>query len=203
MEMRLCPNNHYYDKSIHANCPHCGENADNIGKTVPSDAYNSGIGKTVPVFQEPAPAQAAGTGWRSNAAWSGTVADDGRTRANINNELGLDPVVGWLVCIEGKEKGRDYRIHADNNFIGRDSAMDIAILNDNAISRSNHAIISYDTRDKAYYFAQGGGRGIVRVNDKATLSTVQLAAYDRIEIGDTKLVFVPLCGEDFDWLEKK
>jgi len=201
MDMKLCPNNHYYDRSVHDSCPYCGSSAGGASKTVPSEAYNAGIGKTMPVSQETPPVS-VGSGWRADTAGSAAAVDEGRTQAATKNESGLDPVVGWLVCTEGQEKGRDYRIHAENNFIGRDAAMDIAILNDNSISRSNHAIISYDVRDKAYYFAQGSGRAIVRVNGKATLSTVQLAAYDRIEIGDTKLVFVPLCGEDFDWLEK-
>lgn len=206
MEMRLCSNNHYYDQSVYASCPYCAANAGGVGKTVASNAYNAGVGKTMPVMPEnnaaPQPVP-AGAGWRPDGEWSNARIDDDRTRAGIKNEIGSDPVVGWLVCVEGKEKGRDFRIHADNNFIGRDPSMDIVIRNDDSISRNNHAIISYDARDKAYYFAQGGGRGIVRVNGKATLSTTQLSAYDRLEIGETKLVFVPLCGEDFAWLEKK
>lgn len=31
----------------------------------------------------------------------------------------FDPVVGWLVCIKGATKGTDYRIHSQNNYIGR------------------------------------------------------------------------------------
>ena len=185
MDMRLCSNNHYYDQSVHKACPYCKQ----AGGAVPG----AGVGKTMPVT----PTAASG---HTEAAWGAPPADDGRTRAIVQKEIGLDPVVGWLVCIEGAEKGRDYRIHSDNNFIGRADNMDINIRSDDTISRVNHAIISYDSRDKAYYFAQGNGRGIVRVNGKAVLSTVQLAAYDKIEIGATKLIFMPLCGEGFDWL---
>ena len=126
--------------------------------------------------------------------------DSERTVAVLKKEIGIDPVVGWLVCIEGKEKGRDYRIHSDNNFIGRSERMDVCIRGDDTISRDNHAIISFDVRDKIYYFSPGEGRSIVRVNGKAIFSTIELKAYDTIEIGNTKLMFVPLCGEGFCWM---
>jgi hypothetical protein len=32
--------------------------------------------------------------------------------------------------------------------------------------------------------------------------TSELKAYDRIELGTTMLVFVPLCGESFDWRDE-
>ena len=222
MDMRLCPSNHYYDKSIHCVCPHC-VGVEDIGKTVAgaeavaeaeADAYQASLGRTAPVgVARTAPLGAARTaplgavsarqniaGRRADGGRDAAPVYGGQTKAMIQYEIGLDPVVGWLVCVEGKSKGRDYRIHAENNFIGRDPSMDIAISGDEAVSRQNHAIISYDTREKAYYFAQGTGRSIVRVNGKAMLSTVRLEAYDRLEIGDTKLVFVPLLGEGFDWL---
>ena len=231
MEMRLCPNNHYFDKTLHGACPHCVGGA-YIGETVADvDANQAGIGKTVPVGavagrqygagmradMEPngagrraavepngagmrAAVEPNGAGMRADAAIDAAAMDGEQTRAIAQYEIGLEPVVGWLVCVEGKNKGRDYRIHAENNFIGRDLGMDIAISDDEAVSRHNHAIVSYDTRDNAYYFAQGTGRSIVRVNGKAMLSTAQLAANDQIEIGGTKLVFVPLRGEGFDWL---
>ena len=110
-------------------------------------------------------------------------------------------MVGWLVCIEGPAKGQDFRIHADNNYIGRAPYMDIAVTGDDTISRENHAILAYDTREKLYYFAPGSGRGIVRLNGKAVLMMTELHAYDKIEIGRSILIFVPLCGDQFSWEE--
>jgi len=191
MEMRLCPNNHYYDQSAHSECPYCSKSGGNVGLTMPAVPVGD-VGKTAPVGVT-APVWGTGGGAPS--------ADNERTQAAIKEKIGLDPVVGWLVCLEGKDKGRDYRMHADNNFIGRAENMDIVIRNDDTVSRTNHAIISYDARDRAYYFAQGSGRGIVRVNGRAVLSTAELKAHDTIEIGNTKLMFVPLCGEVFNWVD--
>ena len=47
-------------------------------------------------------------------------AGEGRTVGLIRKRTGLDPVVGWLVCIAGPDKGRDYRIHSERNFLGRE-----------------------------------------------------------------------------------
>ena len=115
----------------------------------------------------------------------------------------FDPVVGWLVCIEGATKGTDYRIHSQNNYIGRSAKMDISIPEDSHISAENSAIIAYDNEDRVFYFGPGSGRNIVRVNGKPALSVEKIEAYDVLTIGTTKLLFVPLCGDRFDWNEKK
>lgn len=115
----------------------------------------------------------------------------------------FDPVVGWLVCIDGATKGTDYRIHSQNNYIGRSARMDISIPGDPHISAENSAIIAYDNEDRTFYFGPGSGRNIVRVNGKPALSVEKIEAYDVLTVGTTKLLFVPLCGDRFDWNEKK
>ena len=191
MEMKRCPNGHFYDQSKYPECPYCSGASANANVTVP---LNAGVGPTMPV------APSAGrTAPIAGDSASGGPADSERTVALIRHRIGIDPVVGWLVCVEGPEKGRDYRIHSDNNFIGRSEKMDICIRGDDTISRENHAVVSYDMRDKIFYFSPGDGRSIVRLNDKALFMTSEIHTYDRIEVGNTKLVFLPLCGEEFDW----
>jgi hypothetical protein len=169
MTMVLCVNHHYYDKDVNIDCPFCSAGG-NVGLTVPGE---------IPAAPKPK---------------SGDV-----TVVDLQEKIGADPVVGWLVCLEGAEKGTDYRIHSENNQIGRADHMDIVIREDNAVSRERHAVITYDMRDNRYYFAPGGGRGVVRLNGRAVLNTAELSAYDRIEIGNTKLLFIPLCGDRFKW----
>lgn len=196
MNMKQCAQGgHYYDASVHSDCPYC--NAAPAGSTMAMDrtmAITGGgpmpdVGKTMPLAPPTAPVRNAGP----------VGGDDGRTVAIIKEDLGVDPVVGWLVNLDGKEKGRDYRIHTDNNYIGRGEKMDICIRGDDTISREHHATISFDSRDKVYYFTPGDGRSIVRLNDKGVFSTVEIKAYDTLEIGKTKLVFIPLCGDKFEW----
>lgn len=122
-----------------------------------------------------------------------------KTVALMKKDTGLDPVVGWLVCIEGADKGRDYRIHAERNFIGRSEKMDICIRGDETISRDAHAIVSYDLRKNTFRLYQGDSKGIIYVNDEEVVTAVVLQPQDIIEMGKTKLLFIPLCGEKFKW----
>lgn len=195
MEMRKCENGHYYDASVTPTCPYCSS-ADS-GKTMPLADTDSG--KTMPLSGE----AAGGATLPLDYGVGSHDADDGRTVALIKKDLGIDPVVGWLVCVSGEEKGKDYRIHADNNFIGRSDRMDICIRGDETISRENHAIISYDMVDKIFFFSPGDGRSIVRYNGKALFQTTELKAHDRIIIGKTELIFVPFCTEEFTWTEEE
>lgn len=223
MEIVRCKNGHSYDPSVTPQCPECARME---GKTVPlaTEAQErefaptgatqaEPIGKTMPVHtfgdvkmgkpvEATVPVDNQGH-WADQRNYM--QAENGEPtmpyEMNMGTYDGMTPVVGWLVCISGPSKGRDYRIHEDNNYIGRAAHMDICINGDNTISRENHAILAYDTREKLYYFAPGSGRGIVRLNGRAVLMMTELKAYDRIEIGKSILMFVPLCGEQFSWEE--
>lgn len=39
--------------------------------------------------------------------------------------------------------------------------------------------------------------------DEAVLTTQELSAYDVIEIGKSKFIFINLCGIHFDWVNKE
>ena len=102
------------------------------------------------------------------------------------------PVVGWLVCIEGSAKGRDYKIHSQYNYIGRAQHMDICISGDPCISAERAAVIAYDPKKKIFSFAPGNSLNLVYLNDDMLMNPVILKSHDVLTIGDTKLLFVPL-----------
>ncbi len=179
----------FYNAAQMESCPYCSDNGADVGNTTPIMSGAQDIGATAPVDYERTVA----------ASMMMDASDDGRTVPVMRKMMGIDPVVGWLVAVNGPEKGRDYKIHSDNNYIGRSENMDICIHGDDTISRENHAFITFDCRDRVFYITPGEGRSLVRVNGKALLTPSQLGAYDNIEIGTTVLVFVPLCGQQFDW----
>lgn len=113
----------------------------------------------------------------------------------------FSPAAGWLACIEGPARGTDYRVRCGYNYIGRSEHMDICIRGDNQISRERHAQIAYDNRENVFFFGPADGKSIVRVNDKMIMGPTQIQAYDILSVGSTKLLFVPLCGERFNWNE--
>lgn len=113
----------------------------------------------------------------------------------------MDPVTGWLVCIEGPSKGRDYRIRTEKNFLGRSETMDIQILGDNHIAKKNHAVLVYDPKKRKTLVLPGDSQGLVYVNDEAAYIPMELSPYDVLEMGKSKFLFVPLCGENFEWTD--
>jgi hypothetical protein len=193
--MKRCTNGHYYDEIKHSLCPHCGVNIDlNLGVTMPKRPTSGGgsdgnaeLGKTVAKIPE---------GLRKNPV---SPPNDGKTVAVFRKQMGMDPVVGWLVCIEGPDKGKDYRIRSERNFIGRSDKMDICIVSDEAISRENHAIVSYSPKKRQFRVYSGESRGLVYLNDEEVITADELKSYDVIELGKTKLMFIPFCGEQFEW----
>lgn len=115
----------------------------------------------------------------------------------------IEPVCGWLICVEGARVGKDYQIRSGKNFVGRADEMDIQILGDNGISRKNHTIIVYDPKKRSTVLLPGDASGIAYLNDEAVYVPTPLAPYDMIELGKSKFLFVPFCGEHFEWEEAK
>lgn len=109
------------------------------------------------------------------------------------------PVCGWIVCVVGPGKGKDYKVMDGKNFVGRADDMDIQILGDNKISRRNHAVIVFDAKKRETMILPGDSNGIVYVNDEAVYVPQHLNNYDVIEMGESKFLFVSFCGEHFMW----
>lgn len=223
MAMIKCSKGHIYDSS-RGQCPICGNGGNSfvmddipatapvsqwsgteveIGETLPGEGFApTPIGDTLPVTNpgfttgdlgpRPTPAK--------EPSFTPTVDDYDPTEPEpINGVAGFDPVVGWLICVKGPNRGKDYRLHSGTNFIGRSSEMDVCIEHDQTVSRRNAASISYDDRSKSFFIAKGDVRNIIYLNGKPVRSDADIVAYDRLEIGATELVFLPLCGEAFTW----
>ena len=110
-----------------------------------------------------------------------------------------EPVCGWLVCVAGPRKGKDYKVREGKNFIGRADDMDIQILGDNQISRRNHAVIVYDKKKNETVLLPGDSNGIAFHNGEASYIPTPISDYDVIEMGISKFLFVSFCGEHFTW----
>lgn len=202
MKMVQCDKGHFYDKERSATCPYCNTNNNQLDRTVAmfenkdEDSFtmpiNEDIGKTVAILPGQNP-----------YSFSGEDEDVGKTVALFKKkkDFKIDPVVGWLVTITGEKKGKDYKIYSDNNFIGRDPSMDICIEGDETISREKHAILSFDSRSGQFFISPSEGRAIIRVNDMPIYMTTALNDFDKLEIGETMLIFRSLCGKEFMWNE--
>ncbi|MTI62196.1 MAG: FHA domain-containing protein [Firmicutes bacterium] len=175
MKMERCKAGHLYDPKKYNSCPYCEEDVLEGNK-------KSNVNR------------------KRSTTVSNTNENGVKTLAYWDNQDGVNPVVGWLVCIEGAEQGKDYKIISEKNFIGRSEEMHIHIAEDNAISRRNHAVISYNPKQRNFVLIPGQDTtGIIYVNEEPIYSPTELETYDVIEMGNSKFIFIPLCGQHFEW----
>lgn len=196
--MKRCDDGHYFDSARHTACPFCGPDISEMGETyaqVPPRPGDSGVEfepssselvlpTPPPISQNPPDVPSASHG-ETVAYWG---------------QREFDPIVGWLVCIEGANKGTDYRIRRGNNTIGRDPSMNI-VLDDPSISRHRQAVLAFDKRTNAFMIKEGEARGLVYRNGNPISGSEPLLSWDKLEFGDSesKYLFVPLVGEHFQW----
>jgi hypothetical protein len=133
----------------------------------------------------------------------GTTIMHGRTggtaeRGKIDS---YDRVTGWLVVVSGPGKGKARPIFEGKNSVGRDSEQRIPLdFNDSEISRGEHFFITYERKRREFLINDGVKANLVYLKGEVVLGGAKkLSAGDEIEVGQTKLRFVPLCGPDFSW----
>jgi hypothetical protein len=195
--MTRCPEGHFYDPAKHATCPWCA---------LPTDS-GAPENKTRPI-QSPPPLPGASPAAPPAPAASAPAAaahPNATVRVGASAKTGLkhEPVVGWLVCLKGPDRGRDYRLRPEKNFIGRAPNMDIAIEGDNMISRERHAIVIFDPKKKSFWALPGDASGLVYLNGEMVNAPTAMKADDVLELGQTKLVLIPFCGERYGWTDSE
>lgn len=222
-----CPNNHFYNADEYSSCPYCeGNQSYSTGSygenTVPID-YSSAfpdvtdspknepapgfipetdsIPRTDPVKIDPAPRKIEDFDKTVGVAvWS----DEKEEKTeNSRTNVRIEPVVGWLVCRKGPEFGKSYTLKAGRNFIGRSDENDVVIRGDKGISRKEHGIVVYDPKARRFHVQPGSSSELFYVNDNVILQVMELNDRDVISLGETEMIFVALCGDDFSWNDLK
>ena len=191
-----CPNGHYYDSAKHSVCPICSGSQQMPETSVPDGMQSGGYAEMQETMAPGMDIPASGAPV-SDAPYTPfgvpTVGPEG-----LGEDGSREPVVGWLVCIEGPQYGADFRIHSGYNYIGRDIG-DIQLHNDNRISRQKHSMIAFDNDSLLYFFGPMEGRSLVSVNGAPVLNAQQIHSYDVLGIGSSKFLFMGLCGDKFQW----
>lgn len=129
--------------------------------------------------------------------------DDCKTVSLYQAKTGIEPVAGWLVCIEGPSFGASYTLKTGRNFIGRGSDMDVVLAQDNSVSRQKHAILLYEPKKREFIAQPGDSRELFYLNEDVVLGPERLKAQDILTIGNSRLMFFPCCGENFSWDDYK
>jgi len=137
---------------------------------------------------------------------------EAKTRINIGQHLKptetppdtsdamSDPVIGWLVIIQGAGRGNALQLGYGQNSVGRNPSERVCLnFGDNEISREQHCIITYDPRGRKYYISNGNGTNLAYLNDAPVLAPTEIKGTEKITLGQTECRFIPLCGDNFDW----
>jgi hypothetical protein len=207
--MQRCSRGHFYDASTHRRCPSCGIPGLDVAPTREAAAAPGAPPPPVtapfplPRGAEPVTGSMDVPELPALAERTRVAGREERTRVHRDSRpvVAADPVVGWLVAIDGALRGRDYRIRAEGNSIGSEAGNRIVVDDGTGtIARQRHAVVFYDPRDAGgpFHIVPGDGP-LTRVNERAVYQVTRLHAYDVVAIGATRLLFVPLCGERFEW----
>lgn len=213
MAVVRCPKGHFYDDQRFSHCPHCGVFSEPAGgaggesvKASPSVEKKKGIfgwldrEKTV-AFSSEKEAEASSLGDEHTVALknvSDNDEDDQKTIGFFSGAKGNDFVTGWLVCVEGKEKGRDYRLHHGFNRVGRNFTMDVQVMEDPEISEETHCSIVYDDKTNRFSLIPSNG-AITYYKGRMISGPETLQSGDELCIGKSRFVFIPFCGEGRLW----
>ncbi len=128
--------------------------------------------------------------------------DPNATVAMTESDMDYLPRVharAFVVCVDGPMTGASFVFQENRAVVGRQKNYEIALFRDNSVSRSPHAIISYDKDSLRYTVAQGDPEKKVSVNGIFINAEQELKLYDIIGIGQTRMLFIPVCSEKFAW----
>lgn len=176
MNLGKCRKGHFYDMDIYEQCPYCvieqnNGYEDDRTTGMPAEMPDLTRGHDFPCQED----------------------KDGGT------EQAFSPVVGWLVCVHGNERGRDYRIHEGWNFAGRSHTEDISIQ-DRYVSRRKHFSIVYEERKNQFMIVPG--EGTITYLDGKLLTRAQMLTEDMtIYAGKSELMFRRFCRGEMKWCD--
>lgn len=160
---KFCNNGHQMDDSW-TECPYCVRTGYRIASTPDAGKTRAEMGQTRP---------------------EGRPAFDG-SKTVVLSALKRAPVVGWLVVIEGPQKGEDFRLREGKNTLGKAVDCEVA-LQDQAVS-GKHASISYK-EGKFFLTDLDSTNGTFHNDSGEAISRVELKDGDTIRAGETTLKF--------------
>lgn len=227
MNMITCVNGHYYNSAENEACPYCGENmytqptiannglTENRKNTIyetsqtkifPDDSTSETKTITPNIAES---TELLNGDFNSNDTESTVYIPKNRnTVEKGNNEEDDDSSIvgkllaGWLVIVSDQGKGEFFPLAFGMNTLGRDQKNHVCIENgDNSISREKHAQIIYDYQNNIFFVKHGEGQYLSYLNDEVLLEAKQFKANDRLRVGSTDLIFIPLCSDKFTWEE--
>lgn len=184
MAVVRCQNGHFYDNIKYRQCPYCSENLEEEKTVSFSRAFGDVSGR------DDAKTVVLKAVEREN--------DEDHTISIYAQQKGLDFITGWLVCVDGSEKGRDYRLHQGFNRIGRDFSMDVVIADETVPVKKAMCAIVYDDHTNSFFAVEQSG-GEVYLDGESVQGAVRMNDGSILRIGSSEYEFVAFCREGRTW----
>ena len=215
MAMTLCAaGKHYYDSAIQADCPYCGDSGfSGSPYSVATPALANERTQMLTADSQGLAAQSAKTQILDNTATEASSAPALKTHIiGMSNQPDAEarakgmcefPVVGWLVITEGQGRGTDFRLIQGENRIGRNADLEVCLdfgaQSDNTVSHEALAVVVYDHHANEFFIERGSSRNLAMLNGSTIRGEPTLQCNDIIQVGTTKLLFLPFCDHSFKW----
>ena len=215
-----CVNGHFYDAQKFDECPYCNKVTEN---RMEIEQYTTEGGRRftshstdrnfeTPQSFDPVSSYEQNSISRSMRSVSRSLNSVSRNRIEEidedddpvtvgifrHQEQGNELITGWLVCVEGPDRGRDYRIRHGNNWIGKSYNSDICIDGDTDIAYEKHCEVVYDAKSNTFFITPEKGT-ITYVNGQTLNNPQKLETGDSIKIGKSEFEFIPFCREGHVW----
>ncbi len=204
MAIIRCVKGHYYDTAKYEECPTC-RNLEKrtarflreLGPGQPGEADNSMDEEvTRPLLNYGG--QTVSIGGKGPSVNGGGIDDDPVTVALFSRSAGTGVVTGWLVCVEGPLKGKDFRIRHGMNQVGTSMDSDICLGGAEKVSLKKHCCFVYDEKSNRFFLVNAGG-SLVYLNREQVAVPQQIKLGDQISIGNCTFEFVPFCRDGHFW----
>lgn len=184
MAIIQCPRGHFYNNKKNMQCPYCGQNEEETmtvrldpASSIQRDVLNLMVDKKERYVEE---------------------FDDQKTISIFSKNKGNDFVTGWIVCVDGPEKGRAYELHYGFNRIGRNPQADIFLEEDRQITRGIHCSVVYEYNKNEFFLVPEEGN-LVYMQDDFIPRSVKLKTGDVFKIGGSEFEFIAFCRGERKW----
>lgn len=111
----------------------------------------------------------------------------------------LAPVIGWLLCIKGQYLGQSYEIRYGSNQLSLNHIAKQNLDMSENDTEGYFTSISFNSGLNKFLIVPGISRELVYLNGNLLLEKAFLNQNDKVQIGESTLMFLPLLSDLFSW----
>lgn len=218
MNLQKCKNGHYYDQDKFVKCPYCVVkkmplkdtlvlDGTEDGRTQKEESVHDGdnYGNVAMVQASLKDAVAAAMKQkayqeRESAAAREQSGGGTEPKFAMNEMMGKNHFLpaGILVVIDGLQKGMIYVLgNGDNYLYTKDN--NLYVKNEITEQIQPQASVLYDMEQNLFVLRLMDPHSDIQIGKMKLTDSVRLVPYDTILIGQDILLFVPICGDQFQW----